>query len=359
MTALNRPPSPRHLTAFVLVLAGSLVAAYALPGAQAPAKKALTIDDYTKWRSIAGQKMSGDGKWVAYTLAARPTSIAAEAKPVLHLLNLETSADVTVDDATDADFSPDSKWIAYQVDPGAAQRARASRNALGSGGPGTPPQGGGGAAQPGAPAGAPGQSGQSGQAGQTGQAGRGGGAAAIPPRRVELRNLATGAVRSWQDIGSFIFSPASTHLFLRRRGADAARRRRRARRRRARRRRRRAAAEAAARPAPAGHGRRRAAARPAHGRPSVARQRGRHRVQPHGRAAGLHRERRGEGRQRGLRVRHAQRAHHRARQRREDATTASSGTRRARRSPCSRAATSRRCASATTCCSPSPTSRRR
>jgi len=39
---------------------------------------------------------------------------------------------------------------------------------------------------------------------------------------VELRNLDTGAVRSWQDIGSFIFSPASTHLVLRRRGTDPA-----------------------------------------------------------------------------------------------------------------------------------------
>ena len=158
---------------------------------------------------------------MAYTLALTNT-IAAEAKPVLHILNLETGADVTVDDATDADFSPDSAWIAYQVDPGAAQRARASRNAAGgSGGPGTPPQSGGGAAQPGAPGGAPGQSSQAGQAGQTGQSGRGGGAASIPPRRVELRNLATGAVRSWQDIGSFIFSPASTHLVLRRRGTDS------------------------------------------------------------------------------------------------------------------------------------------
>jgi len=68
MTALKRPPSPRHLSVFVLLLAGSLVAAYAQPGAQAPAKKAMTIDDYTKWRSIERQAISGDGKWVAYSL---------------------------------------------------------------------------------------------------------------------------------------------------------------------------------------------------------------------------------------------------------------------------------------------------
>ena len=44
----------------------------------------------------------------------------------------------------------------------------------------------------------------------------------IPPRRVELRNLATGEVRSWQEIGTFAFSPTSTHLFLQRRGPEGA-----------------------------------------------------------------------------------------------------------------------------------------
>jgi hypothetical protein len=82
--------------------------------------------------------MSGDAKWVAYTLQLTNT-IPAEAKPVLHILNLETSADVTVADATDGTFSPDSTWIAYQVDPGAAQRARASRNAAGGSGGSFPP----------------------------------------------------------------------------------------------------------------------------------------------------------------------------------------------------------------------------
>ena len=42
-----------------------------------------------------------------------------------------------------------------------------------------------------------------------------------PPRRVELRNLSTGEVRSWQDIGTFAFSATSTHVFLRRRGGEA------------------------------------------------------------------------------------------------------------------------------------------
>ncbi|MCX6543212.1 MAG: prolyl oligopeptidase family serine peptidase [Acidobacteria bacterium] len=232
MTALKRPPSSRHLTVFVLLLAGLLVAAYALPGAQAPAKKAMTIDDYTKWRSIERQAISGDGKWVAYALQTTNV-VAAEAKPVLHLLNLETSVEVTVADAMDGTFSPDSRWIAYQVDPGAAQRGRGGRG--GSGGGAAPadagqsqtaPSGQGGTQSgQGAPSTGSGQgpSTGSGQGPSTGSGqGRGGAAPPIPPRRVEVRNLATAEVRSWQDIGTFAFSATSTHLYLRRRGGEAA-----------------------------------------------------------------------------------------------------------------------------------------
>jgi dipeptidyl aminopeptidase/acylaminoacyl peptidase len=208
----------RRFAMFTLALAVLLVAFYAMPGAQATAKKAMTIDDYTKWRSISGQEMSSDGKWLAYTLQGTnvPT---AEAKPVLHLLNLETNAEVTVADATGSTFSLDSRWIAYQVDPGAAQRARAGRGGSGGSGGGesaTPP-----AAPPSNPPTAPQAPAQPGAGGgQSGQGGRGG-SAAIPPRRVELRNLSTGEVRSWQDIGTFAFSATSTHVFFRRRGGEA------------------------------------------------------------------------------------------------------------------------------------------
>ncbi len=208
----------RRIAMFALALAVMLVAFYAMPVAQtpAPAKKAMTIDDYTKWRSISGQEMSSDGKWLVYTLQGTnvPT---AEAKPVLHLLNLETNADVTVADATGGTFSLDSKWIAYQVDPGAAQRGRAGRG--GSGGSGGGGSGGGESATPPSTPQTPTQTGAA--AGQTGQGGRGGAAATPAPRRVELRNLSTGEVRSWQDVGTFAFSATSTHVFFRRRGGEA------------------------------------------------------------------------------------------------------------------------------------------
>ena len=200
-----------RITVFVLVLVLALVAAAGQQAPQTAVKKAMAVDDYAKWRNISSQSISGDGKWVAYVVQLT-NAIPAESKPVLHLLNLETNAEVTVADASDAVFSADSKWIAYQVDPGAAQRARAARAGSGAAPtsqpgtqPTTPPT------QPGVTPAAP---------AQAGQAGRGGAAQPIPPRRVELRNLETGAVRSWQDIGLLVFSPASTHLVLRRRGAE-------------------------------------------------------------------------------------------------------------------------------------------
>jgi len=206
-TRLPKPRSVSRHLAVVAIAAAVAFAAYALPHAQAPAKKAMTIDDYTKWRSIAGQQISPDGKWVAYTLQTTNV-VQAESKPALHLLNLETGKEVTVADATEPAFSPDSKWLAYQVDPFAAARARAGRG--GSGGSGTTQP----AGTP--PASTPAQPGAAGS-----QAGRGGAAPPVPPRRFELRNLATGDVTSWQDIGTFAFSATSTHIFLRRRGGEA------------------------------------------------------------------------------------------------------------------------------------------
>ena len=199
--------------------------AYAL-SAQAPAKKALTVEDYTRWRSINSPEISGDGKWVAYVLQLTNTA-TADAKPVLHILNLETNADVEVANGTGPTFSSDSRWIAYTIDSGAGRGGRGGRAGGGGAGatapggvdaPATPPPTAPGAAPGAVPA--PGQGGTG--VGQTGgqggaPAGRGTTTPPTPPRRVELRELATGKVHSWQDIQSFTFSANATHLFLRRR----------------------------------------------------------------------------------------------------------------------------------------------
>jgi len=185
----------RSLVPLALALLVVLAAAPARPRAQPPAKKPLTVEDYTRWRSITDQEISGDGKWVTYVLQL--TNVPApETKPVLHLLNPETNQDLAVPDATGGTFSPDSRWLAYQVDPGRARRGRGGR---GSAAPG--PE-------------SPGAQGPQG-------AGRGG-AEPIPPRRAELRNLATGAVQAWQEIDAFLFSPDASYLILKRQRPEGA-----------------------------------------------------------------------------------------------------------------------------------------
>lgn len=205
---------PRPLLGLALVLALLLASAPAPASAQAAApaaaKKAMTVDDYSKWRTISDQALSADGKWLVYVLELTNV-LPGETKPEMHIVNLGTNKDTIVADATAPVFSPDSKWIAFQVDPGAAQRARQARQPAGGSGnapSGNPPS------QP-----SPGQTPPA--AGQSGQQGRRGGSETIPPRRVELRDLATGVVRSWEEIGLFTFAPTSSHLILRRRGGEA------------------------------------------------------------------------------------------------------------------------------------------
>ena len=237
----------RRIT-LALALAVAFASSYALPQAQTAKKKALTVEDYSKWRSISGQEISGDGQWVTYGLSLTNTA-PTETKPVLHLVRLDSSQDVEVPNATGGTFSSDSKWIAYVVDPSGGRGGRGGR---GNGGGGNPPADTPPPADPAVPPGAPGSAGDTAadasrdhrprhrrrpfQAKRRrpttapapatpGQApGARGGNTPRPeqPTRVELRNLSTGAVKSWQDIQSFTFSANATHLILRRRPPTAA-----------------------------------------------------------------------------------------------------------------------------------------
>ena len=253
--------------ALVLAIVAALASAYALPKAQqAPTgKKVLTVEDYTKWRTINGQEISGDGNWVVYSLAL--TNVPpTETKPLLHLVRLDTGQHTEVANGTGGIFSADSKWLAYQVDPTGGRGGRGRR-----GGGGAPPAPGGDTAvPPGSPASVPppnpaqtqtppGQNPPTVQpqnppgapqnpvpaapgappqtppattpatapttqppAGAEGAGAGPGGRANRPaeqPTRVELRNLGTGTVKSWQDIQAFMFSANSNYLILRRKPA--------------------------------------------------------------------------------------------------------------------------------------------
>ena len=222
-----------HRLATVTIAVAGLAAVLVIhPSAQG--KHAMTVDDYTKWRSISDPAISGDGKWVTYVL--QTTNVPQDqARPVLHLLNLATNQDVTVANATGGTFSGDSNWIAYQIDPspgrgrgrGARGPSPAPNSSPASATPAAnPPQDT--AVPPGAPAppGAVGATGTTGATGVTGPSGttaaRGGNADnPPPPRRVELRHLASGAVQSFQDISAFMFAPDSSTIVLKRRPAGA------------------------------------------------------------------------------------------------------------------------------------------
>ena len=71
--------------------------------------------------SLVVASISGDGKWVTYVLSLTNTA-PTDAKPVLHLLRLDTNQDIEVANASAPAFTADSKWMAYQVDPSAGGR---------------------------------------------------------------------------------------------------------------------------------------------------------------------------------------------------------------------------------------------
>lgn len=161
----------------ILIVAPSQAQAPATP---ATGKKVLGVEDYSRWRTIDGAQLSADGKWVAYGLRFANT-LPTDAKPVLHLRNLATNAEIEIADASQASFSPDARWIVYQVDPPKKPAAKTSGTDSAS------------------------------------VAAAKDSASAQRPKRVELRELATGRTQSWVNMQSAVFSERSGHLLMRRR----------------------------------------------------------------------------------------------------------------------------------------------
>jgi dipeptidyl aminopeptidase/acylaminoacyl peptidase len=165
----------------------------------APGTKVLGVEDYARWRTIQDAQLSDDGKWVVYGLRHANT-LAPEAKPVLRLRDVTAGTEIEIADASDPSFSPDGKWLAYLVEVHPKRPAPKGADSTATPAPTdsvavTP------APAPTAPA-------------------RGAGGNTIK-RRWELRELATGATRSWQDIQGATFSTTSSHLVLRRRPATS------------------------------------------------------------------------------------------------------------------------------------------
>ncbi len=123
----------------------------------------MTVADYARWRTIRDVAISDDGVWASFGYQQRRVD------DTLFVKDLSTGAEQKIPRASRSQFSDDSKWVAYFV----AEPIR-----------------------PGAEEPAPAEGG-----------GRGG--AAAGPARLELRNLATGATDSWDNVASFAFAKGS------------------------------------------------------------------------------------------------------------------------------------------------------
>jgi len=181
-------------------------------------KKALAIEDYGRWRSIANVALSDDGNWACYVYRLR------EGDATLNVKQLDGEKLYTISLGPQAagargggggpagggfaggggpQFSDDSHWIAYLVNPPERTGAR--------GGQGR------GATAPSTGTGGRGGGGQAPQ----GQ-GTAAGAAAAPTRRLELLNLASGEKTSWDNVASFAFTEGSRALIIKRPKLDQA-----------------------------------------------------------------------------------------------------------------------------------------
>jgi dipeptidyl aminopeptidase/acylaminoacyl peptidase len=151
-----------------------------VPAVADSTRKILAVPDYARWRTIGDQGIASDGKWVTWVY--RFTNVAdKEEKPELHILNLDSNEDVTIADASRGTFSPDGRWIVYQVDSTPPSKGRAS-------------------------------------GGEDQSAGRGGSGSSTS-HRIELRELSTGRTQVWHDMQSATFNQASTWVLVRNRPA--------------------------------------------------------------------------------------------------------------------------------------------
>lgn len=216
---------PRFLVLFAVML---MLPAAVRPAQDKPqpaqqtaaAKKVLTIDDYGLWKAIASVAISDDGRWACYIYRQREGDATLYVKQLdgdkLYTVNIgsQTAGGRGAGAAPPSgppaggfggggggpQFSDDSHWIAYYVNPPA--RPAGARGSGGRGGGSGAPQGTGG--RGGAPA----------------QGAAAAAQAAPVNRRLELLNLASGEKTSWDNVGSFAFSEGSRVLVVKRTKLD-------------------------------------------------------------------------------------------------------------------------------------------
>ena len=102
----------------------------AQPGAQATAQqmaasapsntaKPITIEDYARFKRIAGASISADGKWMHYTVTPN------DGDGTLFVQSLDSTTKHEIPRGTGASFSDTSRWVAYFIAPPAGRGGRA------------------------------------------------------------------------------------------------------------------------------------------------------------------------------------------------------------------------------------------
>jgi hypothetical protein len=180
------PFARRVVLAGAFAVALSLAFAPSLLRAQAAAPKPISLEDYPRFKRIAGAAISTDGKWMFYAVTPN------EGDGTLFVKSLDTSTVYEIPRGTGPAFSDNARWVAYFVAPPTPARG---------GGRGAGGRGGGGGGQATTPA---------------------AGAAEPPARTFEVMNLATGAKKTFPAVASFQFSPDGEWLLMRPQVAGAA-----------------------------------------------------------------------------------------------------------------------------------------
>jgi Tol biopolymer transport system component len=94
----------KRLSVIMLVLA--IVCSINLSGQANPEKKAFTIDDYARWRSVVSTSISDDGKWMSFGYRR------VKADDEFYVKSLTSDKEYEIPRGSRPQFSDDSKWIA-------------------------------------------------------------------------------------------------------------------------------------------------------------------------------------------------------------------------------------------------------
>ncbi|HKW00331.1 MAG TPA: hypothetical protein VJN96_10930, partial [Vicinamibacterales bacterium] len=126
------------VVAFVLAFAPLLIRAQeqAQSAAPKPAASAtvdpktprpITLADYPRFKRLANQAISTDGKWMLYTVTPN------EGDGTLFVKSLDTTTSYEIPRGTNASFSDNARWVAYFIPPPTAT-GRGARGGRGAGG---------------------------------------------------------------------------------------------------------------------------------------------------------------------------------------------------------------------------------